>query len=225
MKHDSAGGLALIVGSICMLVTMAFHPSAGTIEKLIQLASLTRYTHALALVSLPILLLGFAVLASRLRSAGLPATAALVLMGFSFTAAMCAAVINGFAVPALVEDAGAKPESRDTLVAVLRYSHFLNAAFAQVHMVAAAAAMLCWSMAILKSGGLPAWAGWLAMVFGVLELAGVFAGVMNTSVHGFGLFVLSFSIWTIIAGALLCRAAPLVGSSYASSSGSPASTD
>lgn len=211
MNHDRLGGLALIIGSICMLVTMAFHPSAGTIEKLIQLAPMTRYTHALALVSLPISLLGFIVLAGRLRGAGPVATAALLLIGFSFAAGMCAAVINGFAVPAMVEHEGARPETRDALVAVLRYSHFLNAAFAQVHMVAAAAAMLLWSLAILKSGGLPAWVGWLALVFGVLELAGVFAGVMNTSVHGFGLFVLSFSIWTIIVGALLCRAAPPVG--------------
>lgn len=211
MNQDRTGGLALIIGSICMVVTMAFHPSGGTVEKLIQFASLTRYTHALALLSLPVSLLGFVVLARRVGPAGPVATAALVLIGFSFIAAMSAAVINGFAVPAMVEHTGAKPESRDMLVAVLRYNHFLNAAFAQVHMVAAAAAMLLWSLAILKSGGLPAWAGWLALLFGVLELAGVFAGVMNTSVHGFGLFVLSFSIWTIIVGALLCRAAPPAG--------------
>src|SRR5436853_3927148 len=147
MKRDTASGLTLILGSICLLVTMALHPTGGSVERIVRLAGIARGTHSLALASIPLMFLGFLGLYHRLKAAEILAPAALVTLAFGYIAAMCAAVLNGLAAPAYAERYASDPTAQDTLRAVLTYNGYVNAGFAKVFMVAMAAAMILWSLA------------------------------------------------------------------------------
>ncbi|HEV8150686.1 MAG TPA: hypothetical protein VGP61_10925, partial [Gemmatimonadales bacterium] len=82
----------------------------------------------------------------------------------------------------------------------------LNSAFAKVFMAATAAALVCWSVAILRTGAFPSWTVWLGVGFGAAGLVLVLGGFLGTSVHEFALFVLGFTVWTIAIGVLLTQA-------------------
>ena len=204
MKPDTVRGLALILGSLGLLVTMAFHPTAGGLEGLVREAAIRVRTHSLGLVCIPVTFFGFLGLHERIKADGTWAPAALIVYGFGCVAAMCAAVLNGLAAPAFAAHVAAHPTLRDTAPAVLAYSFLLNAAFARVFMVGAAAALVLWSIAIRRTGAFRSWTAWFGGLLGGAGLVGVLGGFLGTSVHEFGLFVLGLAAWTVVIGVLLC---------------------
>ena len=206
MKRDRANGFALIIGTVCFLITMAFHPTSGSLEGLVRESAVRVGTHALGLATIPVLFFGFLGLNRRLHGDTVWAPAALVTYGFGSVAAMCAAVINGFVAPAFAARMAPDPAIHDTARAVLSYSFQLNAGFAKVFMVAAAAALLLWSVAIVRTRALPSWVAWVGGVLGVAGLVAVLGGFLGTGVHEFGLFVLCFAGWTVSIGVLLSQA-------------------
>ncbi len=211
-RSGVAHGVALILGSVGLLVTMVFHPVAGSVETLVRVAAVARGTHSLALASILLMFLGFLGLYHRLKADPLFAAAALVTLAFGYVAGMCAAILNGLVGPAFAERYAGDPGARATLVAVLHYNHLLNTAFALIFMVASASAVVFWSVAIFNTRELPRWAGWLGCVLGGIGLVSLLGGLLGTSVHQFGLFILGMSAWTIVVGVLLCRAPSAVRS-------------
>ncbi|HEX4952897.1 MAG TPA: hypothetical protein VF017_05820 [Thermoanaerobaculia bacterium] len=205
MHRNAAAGWALILGSVGMLVTMTFHPTGGSAERIVQQATLIRLTHGLALASIPLVFAGFLGLSRRLAAAPVLADLGLVAYGFGSVAGMIAGTLNGFVAPAFVARIAADAEGSATFGTVLRYSFHANAAFAVVSMVAWAAATLLFSLAIWRTGALARWTGGLGILLGALGLVVVLGGQLVPTVHGFGLFVLGSSAWTIGVGALLCR--------------------
>ena len=209
MKRDMTGGLALILGSVCLLVTMAFHPAAGGVEGLVRESTTRIWTHSLGLAAIPVLLYGFVGLFRRLEADEFSAPAAFVVQSFGYAAGMCAAVLNGLAAPAFAARVAARaatdPAAQDTARTVLAYSFLLNASFAKVMMAALAAAMALWSLAILRTRAFGPGVAWLGIVLGAAGLVGVLGGFMGASIHEFAMFVFGMSIWTVWVGALLCR--------------------
>lgn len=204
MKRDDAAGLALILGSAGMLVTMGFHPAPGSFEGIVQQRTVIVATHALALVSNAAMLFGFLGFHERLGAAAASARAGMVAFAFASIAALCAAVLNGLTAPAfavrMVDSA-----SRDVAEAILVYGHLLNASFARVFMVGVAVSLLLWCASILHSRALPAALAWTAGILGAAGLVVVTTGLLGTSVHDFGLFILGFAAWAIYAGVELRR--------------------
>lgn len=207
MKRDTMSGLALILGSVGLLVTMALHPSPHNIEALVRQSALTVGTHSLALASIPITFLGFLGLYQRLKADYINAPAALVIYAFGATAVMSAAVLSGLVAPAVAAQSGMAPNSREIVRAILHYNGHLNAAFAMVFMIAMSVAVIFWSIAILRTRAFGAWVGWIGCVVGLGALAGVLSGYLDTTVQGFGLFILGTSAWVILVGIVLCRPA------------------
>ncbi len=205
MKRDTANGFALIIGSACSLITMALHPTSGSIEGLVREAAVRIGTHALGLASIPLLFFGFLGLNQRLKADTVWAPAALVTYGFGSVAAMCAAVLNGLAAPAFAVRMAPDPAMHDTARAVLAYSFQLNAGFAKVFMVAVAAALVLWSISIMRTRALPSWAAWVGGLLGAAGLVAVLGGFLGTGVHEFGLFVLCFAAWTVSIGVVLSQ--------------------
>jgi hypothetical protein len=205
VRRDVASGIALILGSAGLLVTMAFHPVAGSVEGLVRVAAAARGTHHLAVASIPVIFLGYLGLYNRLKADAVFAPAALVTFAFGSMGGTCAAILNGLVAPTFAERYAGDPAARATLEAILHHDHLLGSAFAKILMIASAAAIVLWSVAILGTRELPAWLAWLGCVLGGLELVGVFGGFMLTSVHHFGLFVLGMSAWNIVVGVFLCR--------------------
>jgi hypothetical protein len=197
--------MALIVGSLGSVVTMVLHPVATNIHQLVRLANVAIGTHTLALACMPLIFLGLLGLYERVKRSEIAAPAALVAYGYGVTAVMCAAVINGLAAPAYATRFADDPAAATTLPMVLHYGGYLNAAFAKIFMVASSVSILCWSAAILRTRALPRWVAGLGCVIGVASLVGLVGGVVNTSVHGFGHFVLGCSAWFIVVGILICQ--------------------
>ncbi len=208
MTDDRMSGWALIAGSVASIITMSLHPTGHDLFAPGQFHSMARLgvaVHALALVSLPVLLFGACGLSQRLASAGRLAFAALVTYGFALVAVMNAAVFSGLVAPGIagrIIDAG--DQGGDAWRIAFRYNGDLNQAFALVFVVASSTAILLWSIAILRNGVLSRSLGIYGCIFAPIALLAVLSGHLRLDVHGFGAIMLGQAIWFVSAGVQLC---------------------
>jgi hypothetical protein len=207
MRRDAVSGVALIVGTVSGLVTMALHPTGHQLmADYDRIAPLAVAVHVLALTGIPITFFGALGLTRRLSSE--TAIAALVAYGFATVAAMSAAVASGLIAPHVASwTLRAGTEEREAFHAVLRYNGEINQGFAKVFVAGSSVAIFLWSLAILAVRSLARAAGVLGCLIGALALIGILSGSLRLDVHGFGLVVLAQGIWTLLVGVLLIRAA------------------
>ena len=206
MNETRAFGAAMIAGAVAFVVTMGLHPSGGSLERIRDIASVVIGTHSLAIASLVCITIGFLGLTARLGASRFLAWSAMVTFAAGALAAICAAVLNGLALPALARHhEGSDPATLDTLRVVLGYNHALNASFARVFMIATTVATVLWSVAILRTRALPAWVGVVGALAGATATALVLFGAIGVDVHDFGLFIFAFAGWSIVVGAQLLR--------------------
>jgi hypothetical protein len=208
MSRDTVSGAALVLGALAGLVTMALHPTgldhAGTPEQLAAVMRLNVVAHGLGILAVALSFFGALGLARRLDDGPGLATAGLVAFGFAAFAATCAAVASGLIAPALHEHlADATDAERSALGVVSDYSWLFNQAFAKLHVVASSAAIMLWSLVILRGGALPRWLGVYGGVLGPIAILALLTGNLPLNVHGLGLVVLSQAVWLVGAGARL----------------------
>lgn len=209
MRRDVGSGMLLFAGSLAGVVVMGFHPTGHDLmrpEAFEHQARLNALLHGLALASLPVVFLGLLGLSRRLAFSEL-ATAALVAHAFGAAAALSAAVASGFVAPVFVERALAAEEGPGGMNhALLTLAGALNQGFAKVYVVATSAAILLWSLSILRSGRLGRAVAIAGIAVGAVLLALLLAGHLQLGVHGVGMVVFAQSAWMIWVGVLLCRA-------------------
>ena len=66
MNRDRASAVAIILGAVAFVVTMALHPTGGDLDHILKIAPVVVGTHSLALASLALVVLGFLGLTVRL---------------------------------------------------------------------------------------------------------------------------------------------------------------
>jgi hypothetical protein len=202
MTDDRKSALALIAGSAGTLVTMAFHPTGHELLAPGQLDHMTFVvvaTHALALVSIPILFLGALGIARRLASPDRMPIAALVFYGFGLVGAMMAAVASGLVAPQLARKlAQAEPAARDMWDMAMHFNGMVNQSFAILFVVASSLAILLWSISIVRSAALARSIGYYGGLLGLATIALILSGTLRLNVHGMGMVVLGQSIWYVI---------------------------
>ena len=196
MTDQRLGGIALIAGTLGMLVTMAFHPTAhdfapGAADAGARMIAV----HWLAIATLPLSFLG--ALALTRRTAHRLAVAALAVFCLALIAGLVAATIS-LAVPALARQMADEPAAR----LIFRHDAALIQAFGRVIVVAMSAAIALWSAA----GRLPRSLAIYGIAAGVLAIAALASGQIRMDAHGFGLVVLAQAIWMVGAGIDLWRA-------------------
>jgi hypothetical protein len=214
MPREPAAAILLLIGTLLGMSVMVLHPTGADIvnsQNFAGHALLNRGVHGVAIASLPLLVLGFAGLCRRLGWPDL-ATAGLVVYAFAAVAVMIAAVASGFIATDLIErmftaDAATLPILRAQMV----NTHAWNQAFAAVNVVAGSAAILLWSLAILKRGAMPRALAYAGIVIGILVPAAVISGHVRLEIHGFGAIVFLHGAWTIAVAAFLFRADPRNG--------------
>jgi hypothetical protein len=209
MSNDRLSGLALIAGSIGMIITMALHPSghvpaadmAPMIRKIIAV-------HGLALACLPILFLGTLGLSRRIACDNHLALIAVVIYAFGLFAIMNAGVANGLVFPAVlrrIADSAGSPQAIEAWQMIARYNFYVNQAYAQVFVAASSVAVFLWSASIWRSRELSRGLGMYGCLLGPVTLGALFSGHLNLDAHGFGIVVLGQAIWFMVAGKLLWR--------------------
>lgn len=208
MTRDRASGVALILGAVAGLVTMALHPSAHDLVEAVGRspwpARLNLLAHSLAIASSPVLFFGAVGLTRRLTPENGVAGLALATYGFALVAVMSAAIASGLIAPHLVGAlAAADANQRPLIDAIFHYNGQVNQAFAAVFVVLSSVAIALWSAAILQGRGLPRWIGLLGCVVAALVLLGFLGGHLRLTVHGFGVIVISQSVWLVSVGASL----------------------
>lgn len=204
MKQDKTSGIALILGSLAMVVTMALHPTghdlfAGRIM-------LTIVVHTLAIASIPVIVFGFLGFSQRVGFENQGVSFGFVTYSFGSVAVMCAGVINGLVAPSLVRRYLDSDEATQQSIHLLvTYGGLLNNAFAKVFVVSSSVAILFWSIAIIKKGTPARIASIIGIIVGLFGILGILSGHLRMNVHGFGLLMFAQAGWTILIGVLMIR--------------------
>jgi hypothetical protein len=210
MTDERRSAIALIAGSAGMIITMIFHPGGKiTPEQLEQVIRLNIAVHSLALLSVPVLLVGAWGMTRRLDGGDRLAWAALVLFALASIAVMSAGTLNGLVAPKLMRSiVAATPETRGTWQAMLSYNFQINQAFARVYSVGASLAILLWSVAILRYRSLGLGVGIYGAILGVVTAAAICSGLLTPDRHGFAILIFAQAIWFLMAAEGMWRIAP-----------------
>lgn len=211
MKHSKLYGFALIVGTLCGVITMLFHPTGRDLigqpgEVAHRYELITVAVHSLAIFGLPVVFFGFSGFSRRLGLENPLVSAALIAYGFGAMAVTSAAVINGLVGPVLTGKINEADEPTQKLLhLVLMNNSLLNQAFTKVFVVAAGFALIAWSIHLWKKGRLMQITAITGFIIGILSLSGILSGHLKLDVHGFGLFTFAQSIWTILVAVFMIR--------------------
>jgi hypothetical protein len=209
MSNDHVSGLALIVGSSGMIITMSLHPTghvaADQIEPMIRMLIAV---HALALACVPVMFLGALGLSQRVACRGHLALTGLVVYTFALLAVMNAAVVDGLVIPnvlrQMVASAGA-PQAVDGWRMISHYNFYVNQGYAQVFVAASSVAIVLWSASTWHSKQLTRGLSIYGCILAGITLIALFSGHLNLDKHGFGIIIFGQAGWFIVAGALLLR--------------------
>jgi len=185
-KGDRAAGIALTGAAGLSVLAMMHHPTSFNAGALIGIV------HGAMILFIGMMGYGFTHVA-RVRGLDRPAVlAGLVAYGIGAAASLGAAMINGFAAPALAGD-GASHEALDILWA-------LNQALAKIGVVAIGAAYVLWSLDLWRRWKLVALLGLLAGGVPAVLLIG---GWIGMHLHA-ALFVYAGQLaWAALVGWLL----------------------
>ena len=209
MTDNRKTALALIVGSAGMLITMAVHPGGAVSPAAVEsVARKLTAVHSLALLTLPLLLLGALGLSHWLKAPDRLAIAAFVIYALAIVAVMQAAVADGLVAPNVLRrlvEAGA--DARANWQIVFRYNFEVNQAYARLYAVASSLAVALWSILLLRPATLARGVAIFGFVVTAVTVLAVGSGKLSLDVHGFGAVVLGQSIWFIAVALRLWDAA------------------
>jgi len=207
MTDNRKSGIALIAGSIGVIVTMAIHPVSSpslTPEQVDHLMSLSGIAHSLAIVSILSLFLGACGLARSIAAADRISFAALVIFALACVGIFIAAAVSGFVVPSIMKHmAHDVPEAASQWKIVIYGIFQINQAFASIYSVAASAAIILWSISALRNGGLARGTAIYGCIISTLIIVGVCVGHLRMDVHGMAAVSLGQTIWFILVGSQL----------------------
>jgi hypothetical protein len=201
MSTERAGALALIAGTLVMVVVMALHPSgihAGAEGQ--AMLTLGVIVHALAIGTAPVLTFGFFAVTRRIGFDSPLAALGFFAYLFGALAAMLAATMSGLLAPRLLQ-AGTSHD-------ILRLGWHLNQSFATLHVGLFSGAILLYALAWPGKGILSAAVQIVGFVAGLAILAWLFSGTLTLDVHGMGAVVLVQGAWIILAGFALLQLPP-----------------
>ncbi|MDH3494712.1 MAG: hypothetical protein OEM82_14250 [Acidobacteriota bacterium] len=208
-KHfDRSYGIAVLVSVAFLTFTVGLHPAGGGIEHLIEATPLIVSTHTIAIISVPVLLYGMFGFSRLLGFDSNLSIAGLITFSTSMFAVIIAAALNGLALPFFIS--GLKDADENTLDVsrqILRYGFSVNQAFDVIFIIFVSAAVVIWSIAILKSKNFPAWLGVFGLLAGSLALITLASGFVLTQLSGFRVFMAGFILWLVAAGYFLLRRA------------------
>jgi hypothetical protein len=205
MSYRSSG-LAVVIGSVIEIIVMVFHPVGGSFERLIRMHNVAIETHGMAIAAMAITFVGILGLTRALLAEYFLSVAGVVFYGVSMVGGLCAAVMNGIAMPEFVKEYASSDEAaRKALQPIFQYAHAVSGGFARVFMVGLVIAVFLFSIAILRTKVLPRALGIIGIALVAVLVVLMSIGWIGLDVHTFGIFVFISALWCIAAGIHLSR--------------------
>jgi len=203
MTNQKIHSLALLIGMAAGIVTMSIHPTGidlhATAEAITRVNHINIATHVLGLASIPVTVLGFFGVSSRLGWKNLPGLSAFIIYCFASIALMLAAVADGLIGPSLLQEAlNVDDAQRQMILMALQYNFQLNQALAKVYVVASSCAFFLWSLALIRCGKIERYLGIAGGMAGACGLIALLSGHVHMDAHGFGLIVLVQAVWAML---------------------------
>lgn len=210
MTTDQKASIALILGPLAGLVTMALHPTGHEIAASIAgggAGGLNTFAHSLALFGQSLILMGTLRLTLRFSTHRDLAVAGYICFAMASVAILLATVASGFIATGLLQsEAEREGPSRDAISSALHYTSLINQSFAKVYVAFSSAAIVIWSLAMARGREFSRGLAVYGIVSGIAFLAGILSGLLPLDIHGFGSVVLGQAVWLIWAAMVLRRA-------------------
>ena len=131
---EKNAGLALVIFTILLLLTMVLHPAGGSIQHFMNISRMLAITHAVAILSLPFGWAGFWGLTRKIGMENFLPVLAFGFVSLALVAALFAAASNGLVLPIFLEHYGnAPPEAIESMRPVIDYGFSINHAFDYVY--------------------------------------------------------------------------------------------
>lgn len=198
LKEQKEAGLALIIGSTLMIVTMVLHPVGGDFNHLISIVGVGIVSHGIAIASVPFVAYGYWGLTQRLAAASFLSKIGFSIMLFGLIAVMIAAATNGIILMNFVKSyEGASQETIDSLRPFFVFIRSFNHAFDFIFIGSVCLSMLFWSFAILKTKSMPSWVAYLGLVMATIGISLFASGFELVHLAGFRLFIFGNVGWIL----------------------------
>lgn len=198
------GGLILAT-TVLSLAAMAHHPVAhgpdlaARLEAMTRIAAMARGVHGTLIALLVLLLVLLWEYARSHIGHGLLRRAGGLAWLLGTLLNVLAALVNGFAVPALAAGSEPGPGTAD----VLRFAWQLNQAFAGCGSVALLVGMALWSVDLLRQAGARRWLGGYGLLAGLATGCALISGWLQLDVHGMLLVLVILGLWQLAVAGLL----------------------
>jgi len=208
MKNNSYrnSGISLLIGITLMVLTIILHPVGGDIAHLVKITNIIMISHALGILSILSIIVGFWGVYENNKDNSLFARLGLVATILALISAMIAAAINGFTLPLFVRNyENASPESLTFAKQILEYSFSLNHAFDFIFIAGMCVAIVNWSFAFLRTKSFPTWISYVGFIFCLMVFLAHLLGHHLAHLFEFRIFVLGVALWCTMVGLLAIR--------------------
>ena len=204
-------GWIIIVGSLAALGGMAGHPTGGgkamdMVRELAANGGFNALVHGFLIGVYLLLTLGFWGFSDWLGSDRPAVRGGIIAYAAGAFAAVAAAIQSGFVGRTLAFNyLDAKPEEVNSIVAAFRVSGAQNYAWGRMWMIAISAAILLWSIEMVRRDGSAKYLGWFGLIVGVAGFIGIPSGLIPLTVIALIGLILAQTAWSIGAGVLMIR--------------------
>ncbi|HSS06115.1 MAG TPA: hypothetical protein VLK83_03150 [Rhodanobacteraceae bacterium] len=205
-------GIVLVAATLLSILMMAHHPSVGAhdaaaaVAEMSAKADLSRIVHGVLIALIGAEFFAFLVLCDRLGAGRNVVRAGLVAYAIGTGAMIGAALISGFVISALASHYdGLSAADAATFVDLSRLSMAGNQALAKLGVLAMSAAIIAWSIALLRDRT-NRWLAVVGFIAGAAPAVALLAGAIRLDVVGMTIVVLCQAVWNVFAGVQLIRA-------------------
>ena len=203
-NSDKSAGISLLLGSFFMIITMVLHPVGGDFNQLQKIVVIGMVSHAIAILAIPFMALGYFGISMRLKEEAFFSRIAFSVMLFGLFAVMIAGAANGIVLMDLVRDnKDASELAIESLKPIIRYNFHLNHAFDYIFIGAVFLSTLLWSVSMIQTGKFPKWIAYFGIGMVTLAFSMLVFGFVFLDVAGFRIFIFGTAGWTIASGLYL----------------------
>ena len=211
MSRDRIAGTALAVCALLSDVAVAHHPTvmartaSEALPAIVRLGALDRTVHGSLIAICAVSLCGMTVFSLRRGATRLTSLAGLIAYGLGTLTIVGAAVLDGFAIPAIAERyVAAGAEGLQAASGLLAFCSIAIQVLTKIGFVLTAGAALAWSIGLVRDSGFARIAGFTGFAYGMASTGLIFTGGALTPRTLLPLVVLQ-TVWYCTFAALLMR--------------------